>query len=75
MSLGQLGRFKPFLKMNGPQSIDIGYAIDLPRTVGKGLQTAQEKKIKHLLLGCYDVFGSLMDGSPLGCNAECIVFR
>jgi len=75
MSMGQLGRFKPGLDLKESDALNIGCAQDLPRTVGKALKNAQEKKLKWIMSQCYPIFGTTSDGSPLGANAEALQVR
>jgi len=75
MSMGQLERFQPALNLKGSPALDIGCAHDLPRTIGKALRKAQEKKMKWVMENCYATYSTTSDGSPLGANAEAIIVR
>ena len=72
MSMGQLNNFKGALDLKGSPGLNIGSARDLPRTVGKALRGAQEKKLRWIIGQCYSCYGNYSDGSPLGYNAEAI---
>ena len=75
MGMQTLHRFTPAMNLKGPASLVIGYAPDLPRTVGDALWQAQRKKVKWIVSQCFREYGILFDGSPLGANAEAIMGR
>ena len=43
--------------------------------VGMALKSKQEKELKYIMSPCYQLFGTVSYGSPLGVNAEVLMVQ